>query len=156
LLFSRFLPSVKRTIQLAKHVYSTLSANTEYAAWVTQPGVSSIEKKVLVRGGAGVATAGNGPNIYTPKGVRTEVSDEDAKFLTDHGIFKLHQKGGFVTIEDAASDPDKVAENMDADKGGAPKTPADVADEAAKAAKESGLTPNETLQAVTNAKAKGK
>jgi hypothetical protein len=34
--------------------------------------------------------------------------------------------------------------------GGKPKTPAYVAKEAADAAKQSGLTPKETLQAVTN------
>jgi hypothetical protein len=135
---------------MAKHVFSTLSANTEYADWVTQPGVSSIEKKVLVRGGAGVATQGNGANIYTPQGVRTEVSDEDAEFLANHGIFKFHQERGHVKIENIAKDADKVAQKMDTDAGGKPKTPADVAAEAAKAAKESGLTPNETLQAVTN------
>lgn len=133
-----------------KHVFSTLSAPTEYADYITQPGVSTIHKKVLVRGGAGVATQGNGPNIYTPMGVRTEVSDEDAEFLANHGIFKLHQKGGHVKIESIARDADKVAQNMDPDTGGQPKTPADVKKEADEAAKKSGLTPNETLQAVTN------
>jgi hypothetical protein len=137
-----------------KHVFSTLSAGVDYTAWETQPGVSSVLRKVAIRGGAGVANVGSGPNIITPKGVRTEVSDEDAEFLANHEIFKLHQKGGHVKIENIARDPDKVANNMETDAGGKPKTAADVAAEAAKAAKESGLTPNETLQAVTNTKGK--
>jgi hypothetical protein len=135
---------------MAKHVFSTLSANTEYADYITQPGVNTVQKKVLVRGGAGVASQGNGPNIYTPQGVRTEVSDEDAEFLSNHGIFKLHQDGGHVKIESKALDADKVAQKMDTDTGGQPKTPADVKKEAEDAAKKSGLTPNETLQVVTN------
>lgn len=135
---------------MAKHVFSTLSADTTYADYITQPGVNTIHKKVLVRGGAGVASQGNGPNIYTPAGVRTEVSDEDAAFLCGHGMFKFHQERGHVKIESIARDADKVAQKMDTDAGGKPKTPADVAKEAAEAAKQSGLTPNETLQAVTN------
>lgn len=135
---------------MAKHVFSTLSTGVDYTKWETQPGVSTALRRVTVRGGAGVATQGNGPNIITPKGVRTEVSDEDAEFLASHELFQLHQKGGHVKIEKIARDPDKVADNMDTDKGGQPKTPADVAKEAAEAAKNSGLTPNETLQAVTN------
>lgn len=135
---------------MAKHVYSTLSTDTTYADWLTQPGVNTIEKKVLVRGGAGVASQGNGPNIYTPFGVRTEVSDEDAAFLANHGMFKFHQERGHVKIESIARDADKVAQKMDADTGGKPKTPEDVAEDAAKAAKDSGLKPSETLHAVTN------
>lgn len=133
-----------------KHVFSTLSAGVDYTKWENQPGVSTVLRSVTVRGGAGVATSGNGPNIFTPKGVRTEVSDSDAEFLANHELFQLHQKGGHVKIEKIARDPDKVADNMDTDAGGQPKTPADVAEEAAKAAKQSGLTATETLNVVTN------
>ena len=135
---------------MAKHVFSTLSADTTYTAWETQPGVSTILRQVLVRGGAGVAQPGMGAKIYTPQGVRTEVSEEDADFLSKHELFKFHQDRGHVKIENIARDADKVAEKMDSDAGGTPKTPADVAKEAAAAAKQTGLTPNETLQAVTN------
>jgi hypothetical protein len=133
-----------------KHVFSTLSADTLYTDWDTQPGVSTVQRQVLVRGGAGVAQRGNGPKIYTPAGVRTEVSDEDAAFLVSHGMFKFHQERGHVKIEDVPRDADKVAQKMDADTGAAPKTPADVKKAAEEAAKKSGLKPEETLQVVTN------
>lgn len=135
---------------MAKHVYSTLSTGVDYTKWETQPGVSTALRKVTVRGGAGIAAHGNGPNIYTPLGVRTEVSDADAEFLAEHETFQFHQKRGHVRIESIAKDADKVAQKMDVDQGTAPVTPASVAKDAADAAKKSGLTPNETLQAVTN------
>jgi hypothetical protein len=135
---------------MAKHVFSTLSAGTEYTEWVTQPGVNTVLRKVVIRGGAGIATQGNGPNIYTPFGVRTEVSDDDAEFLAKHGIFQLHQKHGHVRIESIAKDADKVAEKMEADTGSKPVTPAQVKKDAEEAAKKSGLSPTETLQVVQN------
>ncbi len=134
---------------MAKHVISTLSADTRYAEWVTQPGVNTILRSVLVKGGAGIAVGGAG-QIFTPDGVRTEVSDSDAEFLSKNGHFIEHQKRGHVKIENSARDPDKVAQKMESDDGSAPKTPADVKKEADEAAKKSGLKPEETLQAVTN------
>jgi hypothetical protein len=132
-----------------KHVYSTLNADTSYAFHVTTHGHNTIERQIVVRGGAGVARKGMG-SVYTPDGVRTEVSDEDAVLLANHGMFKFHQKGGFVRIESIAKDADKVAKDMETDKGAAPKTPADVKAAADAAAAKSGLTPPETLQVVTN------
>lgn len=134
---------------MAKHIYSTLSADTRYAEWVTQPGVNTMLKSVLVRGGAGVAVGGAG-QIFTPDGVRTEVSDADAEFLSKHGQFIEHQARGHVRIESKAFDAEKVAQKMETDGGSTPKTPVDVKADADSAAKKSGLKPEETLQAVTN------
>ncbi len=143
---------------MAKHVFSTLAADTNYAEWVTQPGVNTLRKSVLVRGGAGVALGGMG-RIYTPHGMRTEVSDEDAEFLSNHKMFKEHQERGHVRIENAAKDAEKVAEKMEADKspdgaksggGSAPKTPADVKKDAEEAAKNSGEDPSDIVKVVTN------
>jgi hypothetical protein len=133
-----------------KNIYSTLNTDVTYAVWQTNHGHNSIQKKVLVRGKAGVAAVGTGPRVYTPMGVRTEVSDEDATLLAEHGIFKEHQKRGHVRIEDIAKDADKVAQKMEPDTGAAPQTPADVKKAAEEAAKKSGLKPEETLQVVTN------
>lgn len=136
---------------MAKHIISTLSADTKYAQFVTQPGVNTIQRFVLVRGGGGIATRGFG-QVYTPAGVRTEVSDADAEFLANHKMFKEHQARGHVRIEKIARDADKAAQSMDSDNGSAPKTPADVKKEADEAAKKSGLKPDETLSVVTNKK----
>jgi hypothetical protein len=126
-----------------------LSANTRYAQWVNQSGLNTIYRSVLIRGGAGIALRGMGQQVFTPSGIRTEVSDEDAEFLATHKQFQEHQKRGVVRIESIARDPDKVAQKMEPDVS-KPKTPADVKKDADDAAKKSGLKPEETLQAVTN------
>lgn len=132
---------------MAKHIISTLTADVRYAQFVTQPGVSTLVRAVTVKGGAGVASAGSG-QVVTPAGVRTEVSDEDAEFLLQHGQFLDHQKRGHVKIINKPTDPNTVAQKMEKDGGSAPKTPADVAKAAKMADKGDGTPP---LQAVVNA-----
>ena len=131
---------------MAKHVISTLGADTKYTAWRTNAGVNTVLKEVLVRGGAGV----NDKRGVAVDGVRTEVSDEDAKFLSEHGMFKLHQERGHVKIVNIARDPDAVAQGMEVDEGTRPRNPGDVD----KFAKEKGLgkEPGTDLKATTNSK----
>jgi hypothetical protein len=135
---------------MAKHIFSTLNADTRYTSWGTQPGVNTMQRSVLVRGGAGVAQRSQGTRVYTPDGVRTEVSDDDAAFLLTNKQFLAHQERGFVKIASAARDPDSVAQGMELDDGGKPKTAADVKAYADAVAKKSGLQPGETLQVTTN------
>jgi hypothetical protein len=137
---------------MAKHVYSTLSADTRYASYDKQPGVNTITHSVLVRGGAGIALRNSGlqQDGVTPNGIRTEVSDEDAEFLMTHGMFQEHVKRGHIRIENVARDPEKMAQKMEPDTGSKPKTQADVQRDADAAAKNTGLKPEETLQATTN------
>lgn len=132
-----------------KHVISTLAAPTAYVGWVHNAGLNTIEKKVVIGGGAGVAVIGGGQIIDTPAGVRTEVSDQDAAFLMNHDHFKEHLKRGFVKIVNRPEDPEKSAESMETDTGSAPKTPADVkaAAEANARKAEAGTPP---LQAIMN------
>jgi len=128
-----------------KSVISTLAADTRYTKWVTQAGLNTVERSVLVKGGAGVAVRGGGKD--TPRGMRTEISDEDAEFLSNHNQFKDHVKRGFVRIVNSAVDPEKSAQSMEKDAGSAPKTEADVK-AAAKASDKGDGTP--PLQVVTN------
>jgi len=142
---------------MSKYIYSTLSSDTKYTQWKRGPGLNEEGRSVLVRGGAGVALRGAGQQVYTPDGICTEVSDDDAAFLDAHPQFLQHKARGFVRIEGVARDADRVAQKMEPDEGSNPKTPADVAAAAAEAAKKSGgLSPDETLQAVQNKGAKGK
>src|ERR1035441_2975734 len=103
---------------MSKHIYSTLNADTRYTNYVTAPGVNTPDRSVLVRGGAGIAR-GNAPRVYTPDGVHTEVSDDDAVFLAAHPQFMAHQARGFVKIESTARDADTVAQRMEEDGGSA-------------------------------------
>lgn len=140
---------------MTKQVMSTLAADTKYTGWVTNAGLNTVLRSVLIRGGAGVAVKGARQPGDTPQGLRTEVSDEDAAWLAQHKQFIEHQKRGFVRIMNTAQDPDKAAQSMAPDDGSRPKTSADVKKDADEAAAKSGLKPEETLQAVTNDK-KGK
>lgn len=74
-----------------KHIISILEAGTKY---------TGIDRDVLVKGRSGGVVVWG---IYKPTAVRTEVSDEDAEFLANHGLFQFHQKGGFVKIEEIAT-----------------------------------------------------
>lgn len=136
-----------------RHVISTLAADTRYTNWVNNAGLNMPDHSVLVRGGAGVAHRGSG-DIWTPDGLRTEVSDEDAAWLAKHPHFIEHQKKGFVKIVDKPLDANKAAQTMADNDGSRPKTEADVKADAEKAAAEVGLKPEETLQVTTNSKKK--
>jgi hypothetical protein len=147
---------------MTKHVISTLSADNRYADFITQPGVSTINRAVVVKGGAGVVALGASRAVA---GVTTEVSDEDAAFLANHKLFQDHQKRGFVRIVDKPVDPEKAAQKMEKDdgetgadgtrKGGsAPLDNDDIAVAAKKAAEKSGLKPEETLQVVAGKSSK--
>ena len=91
---------------MSKHVISTLTRPNRYAKWVTQAGVGTMLRSVLIQGGAGVIDK----KLITPEGVRTEVSEADAEFLASHGLFKEHQARGFVKIDAIARDHNAVAQ----------------------------------------------
>lgn len=124
---------------MSKFVVATLASPTLYTGWVKNNGVNMVEKQVLVQGGAGVARGG-GAQVITPKGIQTEVSDEDAAWLKDHPHFVAHRKGGFVEIHDRSQVPDRRAEGMATDASG-PKTDKDVAAENRKTASKDGDAP---------------
>lgn len=134
-----------------KHVFSTLACDNRYTEWKTNAGLNSIERSVLVRGGAGVAIKTLGPVGATPMGVRTEVSDADAEWLSKNGHFIEHQKRGFVKIVNVAQDPEKAAQSMSDEDKSRPKTADDVKKDAATEAAKSGLAPEETLNVATGA-----
>jgi len=58
---------------------------------------------VLVKGGAGVAN----DRLITPRGVVTEITEEQAEALRANPVFAMHEKNGFVQIGEAYVDPDK-------------------------------------------------
>ena len=108
-----------------KYVISTLTDDTRYTNWRHTSGINMPVGDVLVRGGAGRALV-DGSRTVTPKGVQTEVSDEDAAFLADHPHFLEHKKRGFVEIHDRSQVPDRAAKEMATDEGSRPRTQADV------------------------------
>ena len=114
---------------MAKHVISTLGANTKYTQWESHGGPNRAIRGVLVKGGAGIVSPLSfvrGSVRAAPDGISTEVSNEDAEFLSKHPQFVEHQKRGFVKIINMDKNPDSVAQSMEKDEGSRPRNAGDV------------------------------
>ena len=61
--------------------------------------------------------------LITPRGVVTEITEEQADYLRANKVFQLHEKNGFVQISDAKTDPDKAAADMTGRDQSAPEVP---------------------------------
>lgn len=110
------------------YVYSTLSNDNEYRGY--KPGgadMQTVERHVLIKGGAGIANK----NIITPRGVATEVTAEELEFLKGHESFKMHVENGFITFDNKKADAEEVAKDMKKKDQSAPVTPEDYTEEKA-------------------------
>jgi hypothetical protein len=105
------------------YVYSTLTCDNHFTIYANNSNrdLPVIERSILIKGGHNVATK----HLYTPKGVMTEVSDEDMAVLQEDYHFKEQMKHGFITIERKKVEPEKVAKDMTDRDGSSPKTPED-------------------------------
>ena len=103
-------------------VFCTLASDVAYTNHAQGGGDMPIElPPALIKGGAGVAN----DRIVTPRGVATEVTEEQVEYLRQNEIFKLHEKNGFVMVSDAYADPDTVAADMTGRDNSAPVVPQD-------------------------------
>ncbi len=113
------------------HVYSTLTNDVNYGIYEYDTPLANghrnarLVRGILVKGGTNVAMPlHKGRGIpYTPIGVRTEVSREDAEILMQDEAFLSHLKHGFVRIESKKTDPEKYAVKMDLKDISRPRTP---------------------------------
>lgn len=107
------------------YVYSTATCDTAYGIWVKGGNDLPIRTRaIVIKGGAGVASK----NLITPRGVVTEVSDEDLAQLEKDEAFQRHVERGFIRIERAKSDPEKVAADMTGRDDASPLVPQDFAE----------------------------
>lgn len=111
---------------MSKYIYSTLANDNAYTVYVKGPDLPSVARTILVKGGVGVADK----RFDTPRGVVTTVTDEEAEVLQENPIFQRHMKNGFITIDDAKADPEKVAADMESRDPGGPLVPGDFEDDA--------------------------
>ncbi len=91
------------------YVYSTLSSDQEYCQYPRKAdpkGIPQIIERVFINGKANVT---NKKTFVTPKGVVTEVSDEQLKILDSITAFKDHKEAGFILVESKKAEPAKVA-----------------------------------------------
>lgn len=105
------------------HVVSKLAAGVDYVLYEkTGSGKLVAIGAVSIDGGASVA---NKKTLYTPDGVVTPISDQDAEMLALDPVFQEHLANGSVKLlRTKPGDPDKAAADLDKDQS-APVTPGD-------------------------------
>ena len=104
------------------YVFSTLASDVAYTNHAQGGGDLPIDlPPVVIKGGAGVANE----RIVTPRGVATEVTEEQVEYLRANQVFQLHEKNGFVMVSETNGDPDKVAADMTGRDISAPVVPQD-------------------------------
>lgn len=103
-------------------IFSTLASDVAYTNHEQGGGDMPIaQPSVVIKGGAGVAN----DRIVTPRGVATEVTEQQVEYLRQNEIFKLHEKNGFVMVSESYADPDDVAADMTGRDNSAPIVPQD-------------------------------
>jgi hypothetical protein len=108
---------------MSKYVYSRLTNSQVYTGWAAGgQDLPQVAHEVFIEGGAHVANK----NLITPQGVVTVVTDEQAAFLLQNPIFKMHADAGYVTIEDKQGDVEKVSADLNGNDPSKPLTPEDV------------------------------
>ena len=104
------------------YVFSTLASDVAYTNHAQGGGDLPIDlPPVVIKGGAGVANE----RIVTPRGVATEVTEEQVEYLRANQVFQLHEKNGFVMVSESYADPDTVAADMTGRDNSAPIVPQD-------------------------------
>jgi len=103
------------------YVYSTATCSGCYSLYhdSSNKDLAVIKKSVVINGGHGVANK----HMFTPRGVVTEVSDEDMEFLKENQKFMKHVNEGFMSFEKKFVEPEKKAAEMETKDGSAPLTP---------------------------------
>lgn len=106
------------------HVYSTLANPQKFVRYAPPPEdgmLPIIEREVLIRGGAGIASK----NLITEHGVRTTISQEDYDAIKDLKHFKAFEDSGHIRVEGKLFDIDRIVGDMNPRDPGGPLTPAD-------------------------------
>ena len=111
---------------MGKYIFSTSTANQKYPIYrdTGDKGLSVIKSYVLIHGGANLPSK----VLVTPKGVMTSITDDEWDRLQKSSSFQKHRKRGFLTVEDAPTDADEVAGDMESRDKSAPMTRADFED----------------------------
>lgn len=104
------------------YIYSTLSNDQRY----TERGKNrAVVASVFVAGKANVPNR----HMLTPRGVSTQVTDEQLEVLRRNKVFQLHEKNGFVEVDFRKVDPEKVADSMNNTDPSQPDTEAKLESE---------------------------
>jgi len=104
-----------------------MSTGVTYQTFVPNigDGIAVVERSITINGGANVVDK---KHIITPKGVVTEVNDEDLAILESIWLFKKHKENGFIRVEKKSVAVEKVAADMQEKDKSAPVSPDDYKD----------------------------
>lgn len=119
------------------YVYSTLSAPQRYTKYAKGNGdMSREESSVLIKGGANVADK----NFITARGVVTQITPEEHEQLKENTLFQTHVANGYIIVDAANVDIDKIVSDMEGRDESAPLTPDDFVAEGATPPVVAGIT----------------
>lgn len=104
------------------YVYSTLSTDQLYTLYVRGGNdIPRPDKQILVKGGANVANK----HLWTPRGVVTEITEEELALLRDNKLFQTHEKNGYVKVDKAKVEVEKAVSDMEPRDESSPLQPGD-------------------------------
>ena len=108
---------------MPKYVFSTLTASQKYPIYKKVPGRDMLvmESYVFINGGANLPTK----VLVTPRGVVTEITDEEYERLQQSPGFQQHLENGFLSVEDKSHEIDKVVADLKPKDKSAPMIPED-------------------------------
>lgn len=113
------------------YIYSTASNDTVFPIWIKAAGsaqsirAAQHERKILIRGKANVI---NTQSLITPKGVVSEVTDDELAELQKMSAFNASVKAGFYTVEKKKVEVEKVVKDMTKKDKSAQKVKQDFVD----------------------------
>lgn len=104
------------------YVFSTLAAAVTYCGWKDGGSdVPNIERKVTIAGKAGLADK----HLVTSRGAVTPVDEDELALLRSDGTFQLHEKNGYIRVEDSPANIEDVVPDMTGRDPSAPLVPQD-------------------------------
>lgn len=109
---------------MSYYVFSTLTNDQTYHDYEISESkdiLPTVKSKIFIKGGHGVA----GKHLITPRGVMTEISDEEFEILKNNTDFQLHVKNGFIQAEQRKRELKEVIGDMEQKDKSAPLTPND-------------------------------
>ena len=111
------------------YVYSTLSADQEYALYP-----SELDPKTIAKADASIFIAGkanvlNPKTFLTPKGMCTSIGEEELVVLEKIPAFLRHAEAGYITVERKEVPIEKVVKNMTKKDASAQLTASDFSED---------------------------
>jgi len=105
------------------YVYSTITASQAYTLYGEAPdgGLPPAKQICIIAGGSNTPDK----HFITPRGVVTQVTDEQLRLLNQCPAYLRHKAAGYLTEDKVERKADVVAKEMKAKDGSAPKTPED-------------------------------